>query len=89
MLQVSGSTVARALRDVPAEKPTMPDDRRDPSAVATLRGLLLSNNENVRLRAALGLLANSERVRNADLIQPAEPEPDEDSGAYIRIPVGG
>jgi hypothetical protein len=89
MLNVSGSTVARALRQVQAETPKLPDDPRDPSAVATLRGLLLSADERIRLRAAGLLLANSERVHDSELIQHAESQPDEDSGAYIRIPVGG
>jgi DNA-directed RNA polymerase specialized sigma24 family protein len=89
MLNVSGSTVARALREAGAESPKLPEDPRDPSAVATLRGLLLSADESIRLRAAIALLSNAERVQDAALIQPAEPEPDEDSGAYIRIPVVG
>lgn len=86
MLGVSGSTVARALREVPAEKPSFPDDPRDPSAVATLRGLLLSASETVRLRAAMALLSNSERVNDAELIQPGEAEQPEEEG-WLRIPI--
>jgi AraC-like DNA-binding protein len=84
LLQVSGSTVARALRETGIERPNLPDDPRDPSAVATLRGLLLSADERIRLRAAGLLLSNSERVQDAALIQP-----ETDSGddmLVIRVP---
>jgi hypothetical protein len=85
MLGVSLSTVKRAAAEAPPDLPRLPEDPRDPSAVATLRRLLLSDNESVALRAALGLLGNADRVRDAGLIEADEPE--EDGGVYIRVPV--